>query len=109
MYIPLLQSLASPAASSSTSTTTTSGSTEVQGLNTMFLQLLTAQLKSQSPMSPLDPNQFVAQLAQFDSLSALTQIQELMQTLVKNTTPTPSSNPIAANAISAPSLNSSSH
>ena len=53
----------------------------------MFLQLLTAQLQAQSPIDPLDPNQFVAQLAQFQSLSELTQIDGYMQTLVANTTP----------------------
>ncbi len=53
----------------------------------MFLQLLSAQLQAQSPIDPLDPNQFVAQLAQFQSLSALTQIDQYMQTLVANTTP----------------------
>jgi flagellar basal-body rod modification protein FlgD len=86
VYVPLLQSLASPAAaSSSTSQSTTS--TAVEDVNNMFLQLLTAQLKSQSPISPLDPNQFVGQLAQFNSLSELTQIRDLMQTLVKIASP----------------------
>jgi len=93
MYIPLLQSLASPAATSSSSTPTpkTSASTAVDDVNNMFLQLLTAQLKSQSPISPLDPNQFVAQLAQFNSLSELTQIRDLMQKLVTIASPQPSS------------------
>jgi len=103
MYVPLLQSLASPTASSSPSAPTTSSSTAVEDVNTMFLQLLTAQLKSQSPISPLDPNQFVAQLAQFNSLSELAQIHQLMQTLVSNTTPKPSTHS-AAN----PTSNSSS-
>ena len=93
MYIPLLQSLTSPAAASSSSTPTpkTSASTAVDDVNNMFLQLLTAQLKSQSPISPLDPNQFVAQLAQFNSLSELTQIRDLMQTLVTIASPQSSS------------------
>jgi len=38
-----------------------------------------AQLKSQSPLNPLDPNQFVAQLATFNSLSELTQIRQILQ------------------------------
>ncbi len=50
----------------------------------MFLQLLTAQLKAQSPIDPLDPNQFVGQLAQFQSLSELTQIKLGIQTLVSD-------------------------
>jgi flagellar basal-body rod modification protein FlgD len=53
-------------------------------LTNTFLQLLTIQLKNQSPLDPLDPNQFVVQLAQFDSLGELTQIQSLMQTLVND-------------------------
>lgn len=92
MYIPLLRSLNSPqpavtaasanaksAASSSTSSPDSTG-----GLDTMFLQLLSAQLKAQSPTNPLDPNQFVAQLAQFQSLSELTQIDQGIQTLVSD-------------------------
>jgi flagellar hook assembly protein FlgD len=41
-------------------------------------------------MDPLDPNQFVAQLAQFQSLSELTQIDQSMQTLVSALTGTSS-------------------
>ena len=57
----------------------------------MFLQLLAAQLKAQSPTDPLDPNQFVAQLAQFQSLSALTDIDQNIQTLVNSLTTSHSS------------------
>lgn len=118
MYTSLLQSLnspthtassqaAAPSAASSSSSTTTPG----VDLTNTFLQLLTVQLQNQSPLNPLDPNQFVTQLAQFDSLGELTQIQELMQTLVNDVNPTPSTTPGAAagtsaNAISSPSLNS---
>jgi flagellar basal-body rod modification protein FlgD len=49
-----------------------------QDLNNMFLQLLVAQLKSQSPLDPMDPTQFVGQLAQFNSLSELTQIRQIL-------------------------------
>ena len=81
----------------------------------MFLQLLSAQLKAQSPTNPLDPNQFVAQLAQFQSLSELTQIDELMQTLVGNTTSASGSSgkahPVATSSspVSSAILNSISH
>jgi flagellar basal-body rod modification protein FlgD len=34
----------------------------------MFLKLLTAQLKNQDPMSPMDPNQFMSQLAQLSTV-----------------------------------------
>ncbi len=44
-----------------------------------FLTLLMTQLKTQDPLSPMDPTQMVTQLAQFDSLSELTQIRQLLQ------------------------------
>jgi len=50
------------------------GSTDGQ----MFMQLLMAQLKSQDPMAPTDANQFVSQLVDFNSLSELTQIRQLV-------------------------------
>ena len=101
MYIPLLQSLANSHAAAASSTGSTSSSSAssptdtTSTLDTEFLQLLSAQLKAQSP---LDPNQFVAQLAQFQSLSDLTQIDELMQTLVNNTSPATSSSAGAQSA-----------
>lgn len=85
MYIPLLQSLGTshPAGSRAASDSSSSSTSDpTGGLNTMFLQLLTAQLKAQSPIDPLDPNQFVAQLAQFQSLSALTDIDQNIQTML---------------------------
>ena len=117
MYVPLLQSPISSnslsAAMNSPSASTSKDSTG--GLNTMFLQLLTAQLKAQSPINPLDANQFVAQLAQIQSLSALTQIDQLMQILVTgNVQPAASSakaQASAANSIpnSNPAVSSVSH
>ncbi|MBZ5663514.1 MAG: hypothetical protein LAO30_02830 [Acidobacteriia bacterium] len=108
--------LHSPARAASTSPATSNAATSSTDpgadLTSMFLQLLTAQLKSQSPLDPLDPNQFVAQLAQFESLGTLTQIQELMQTLVNDVSPTSNSSAGAgarAASNSTPSPNSSSH
>jgi flagellar basal-body rod modification protein FlgD len=110
VYIPPLQSLNSTAQPASTS------SNPGADLTSTFLQLLTAQLQSQSPLDPLDPNAFVAQLAQFNSLGELTQIESLMQTLVNNTTPAScpnssgnASSSAVANSTSAPSLTSISH
>lgn len=45
----------------------------------MFLQLLVAQLKHQDPTTPQDPSQFVAELAQFSQL-------EQTVTIAQNTT-----------------------
>ncbi|MGA7573841.1 MAG: flagellar hook capping FlgD N-terminal domain-containing protein [Terriglobales bacterium] len=118
MHASLLQMLqpaqaaARSNATSSSATTSSSSSTATDpgaDLTNTFLQLLTVQLKNQSPLDPVDPNQFVTQLAQFNSLGELTQIQELMQTLVNNTSPTTSTAGASANAISTARPNSMSH
>jgi flagellar basal-body rod modification protein FlgD len=74
-------------------------------LTNTFLQLLSVQLENQSPMNPVDPNQFVTQLATFDSLGELTQIQSLMQTLVNDVGGSSSS---AASAVANASATSTS-
>ncbi len=40
-----------------------------------FLMLLVAQLQNQDPLSPDDPTEFTAQLAQFSSLEQLTSLK----------------------------------
>jgi len=106
----------SAAASSSATTSTSSPTDPGVDLTNTFMQLLSVQLENQSPLDPVDPNQFVTQLAQFDSLGELTQIQQLMQTLVNAVTPT--SNPTSGasananasvNSTSSPSRNSVAH
>src|SRR5271163_4223698 len=62
-----------------------------QSLNNMFLQLLVAQLQNQDPTSPVDPSQFVGQLAQFSELSEVTSIYQLLQQVVPGSTGTGSS------------------
>ncbi len=62
-----------PAASTGANTTSAASSTAVNtaGIGeefNNFLQLLTAQIKNQDPLSPLDSTQFVEQLATFSSL-----------------------------------------
>jgi flagellar basal-body rod modification protein FlgD len=104
-----------PAAASSTPTTpttTSSGLPTSQGLDTMFLQLLVAQLQNQDPTSPLDPSQFVGQLAQFSELSEVTQIDQIMQQFAGSagtgtsgssggSSPAPGGTPIPANPLAA--------
>ena len=46
-----------------------------------FLQLLTTQLAHQDPTAPQDNGEMIAQLAQFSSLEALTQIQETLDAI----------------------------
>lgn len=121
MYTSLLQMLhpaaqttsrTSTASSAAATSATTSSSTDPGvDLTNTFLQLLSVQLQNQSPLDPVDPNQFTVELAQFDSLGELTQIQQLMQTLVNDVTST--SSPVSgaaanasANSIPTPNLNS---
>lgn len=117
MLQPAAQAASRQATSSSSSATSSSSSSSSApgvDLTNTFLQLLSVQLENQSPMNPVDPNQFVTQLATFDSLGELTQIQSLMQTLV-NDVGGPSSAAsgdsvnASANSTSTPSVNSISH
>ena len=56
-----------------------------------FLTLLTAQLKNQNPLDPLDTNQFTSQMVQFASVQQQMKQNDTLTTLVANTN--------AANAI----------
>jgi flagellar basal-body rod modification protein FlgD len=46
-----------------------------------FLKLLTAQLRFQNPLSPLDDADFIGQMAQFSSLEQMTNVAEGMERL----------------------------
>ena len=46
-----------------------------------FLALMVAQLKNQDPFKPLDPSQYVGQLAQFSSVSGLSEINKNISSL----------------------------
>jgi flagellar basal-body rod modification protein FlgD len=48
----------------------------------MFLRLMTAQLKNQDPLQPLDGTQFVAQLAQFSGVEQQIKTNERLDTLL---------------------------
>jgi flagellar basal-body rod modification protein FlgD len=64
-------------------------SSPIQDTNNMFMQLLTAQLKNQSPLDPVDPMQFTTQLVQFNMLDQLAQIRALLQQTAAPVTATP--------------------
>jgi flagellar basal-body rod modification protein FlgD len=85
------------AATSSTNGTTTSNSSSAASNSNItandFLTLLVSELKNQDPTQPTDPNQYITQLAQVNSLQQLISINQGIGTL--NTT------------ISAPSSSSS--
>jgi flagellar basal-body rod modification protein FlgD len=56
----------------------TTATNAISGTDNLFLQLLTAQLKSQSPLDPVDPTQFVGQLVQMNTLDQIAQIHQLL-------------------------------
>jgi len=64
---------------STTSTPNTAGS-EILGKND-FLLLLVAQLEAQDPLSPMDSQDFSAQLAQFSSLEQMTNVNANLEKL----------------------------
>ncbi|HEX3738629.1 MAG TPA: flagellar hook capping FlgD N-terminal domain-containing protein [Terriglobales bacterium] len=66
-------------ANTSSSSSASSTSDPAQDTNNMFLTLLTAQLKNQSPLDPVDPMQFTTELVQFNMLDQLTQINSVLQ------------------------------
>jgi flagellar hook assembly protein FlgD len=76
-----------------------SAAANTQPTEDMFLKLLVAQLKNQSPDSPADATQFVTQLAQFSQLEQATQmasdLDAIKAALTTNPSPraTPSTTP----------------
>ena len=74
---PTLTSLSTTASSGSS----TSSSTEIAGNFQQFLLLLTTQLKNQSPLDPLDTNQFTQQLVQFASVEQQLKTNATLTTL----------------------------
>jgi flagellar basal-body rod modification protein FlgD len=77
-------------------------STDKLASQSVFLQLLVAQLKNQDPQNPADGTQFVTQLAQFTTLEQTTQSRSDLDAILKvMQTPLP---PAAAPAASPSSI-----
>ena len=72
----------SSSTSTSTSTSTVSGGTSIANNFDQFLTLLTTQLKNQSPLDPLDTNQFTAQLVQFAGVEQQLKTNETLTSLL---------------------------
>lgn len=72
--------------SSSTGTTTAQTSNEAVMGKEDFLKLLVAQMQNQDPLSPDDPTEFTAQLAQFSSLEQLFTLNESVNNMVASST-----------------------
>ncbi|MBU1312042.1 MAG: LfgD [Gammaproteobacteria bacterium] len=54
-----------------TSAISSNGATNAEGLSSMFLQLLVAQISHQNPLDPMDGTQYVSQLAEFANVESL--------------------------------------
>ncbi|MDB5039500.1 MAG: flagellar hook capping protein [Candidatus Eremiobacteraeota bacterium] len=65
------------------STTPPPASNSVLGQD-QFLQLLTVQLQNQNPLQPMDTTQSIAQLAQFSSVQALTELKTSFSSFQSN-------------------------
>ena len=78
------------AATPPTTGTTTSTSSNSNITASDFLTLLVSELKNQDPTQPTDPNQYITQLAQVNSLQQLISINQGIGTL-DSAIPTPSS------------------
>jgi flagellar basal-body rod modification protein FlgD len=78
---------ASTAAKAAAATDSTSaGRTRLAENFDMFLTLLTTQMKNQDPTSPMDSNQFMAQLVQMTGVEQQLATNDLLKQLVSNTT-----------------------
>lgn len=81
--LAVIKAADSPASAGSTSQTSTNGIQPQQITTQDFMTLLTTQLQNQDPTNPVDPTQFVTQLAQFTTLDQVSQINSLLQTIVQ--------------------------
>lgn len=87
-------------ATGATSSTPTAGTTvlstaEAKYTDNTFLQLLTAQLKNQNPLDPLDTNAFTQQLVQFSSVEQQLKTNDFLSALVQANTNSVQTNAVA--------------
>ncbi|MGO4404317.1 flagellar hook assembly protein FlgD [Bosea sp. RAF48] len=68
--------------STTSNSTVTGGTTGIANNFDQFLTLLTTQLKNQSPLDPLDTNQFTAQLVQFAGVEQQLKTNETLSSLL---------------------------
>ena len=86
MFSPKNNMMVLPRAAASDPSSGSSTNDVLSGDNgEMFMNLLLAQLQAQDPLAPMDTNQMVSQLTQFDELSEVTQIRELLQGMTSST------------------------
>ncbi|MCY0880636.1 MAG: flagellar hook capping protein [Firmicutes bacterium] len=73
---------ASSSSSSSAAVSSSSVSSSSQLGESAFLTLLSAELKYQDPLQPVNNTQFISELAQFSQLSAVTQQSQTLQNIL---------------------------
>jgi len=83
MAVTSTQAAGQSAGSSTVTQAAKSGFSALDG--TAFLKLLIAQLKNQDPTKPVDPTQYVAQLAQFSSVEQAVRTNTLIDGLITTT------------------------
>jgi flagellar basal-body rod modification protein FlgD len=79
----------------SPATGTSSAKTSIANNFDQFLQLLTTQLKNQSPLDPLDTNQFTQQLVQFASVEQQLKTNDTLTALLSLSKATSTSNALS--------------
>lgn len=80
-----MATISSVTAANAASTTTSSATNAAKGIASnfdQFLQLLTTQLRNQSPLDPLDSNQFTQQLVQFAGVEQQINTNKTLEQLV---------------------------
>ncbi len=81
MMVTGIQSSANSA--DTTATATASATTKVSGLGRdAFMKLMLAQMRQQDPLNPMDNTDFLAQLAQFNALEEMVQLNQTMVNFV---------------------------
>jgi flagellar basal-body rod modification protein FlgD len=83
------QQTQAPVATQSPATTGTTAAQSGTQLNAnfdMFLQLLTAQLRNQSPLDPMKPDQFAQQITQYSAVEQQIRTNSLMERLITSST-----------------------
>jgi flagellar basal-body rod modification protein FlgD len=81
--------------STSASTSSAASNSSIAGNFDQFLQLLTTQLKNQSPLDPLDTNQFTEQLVSFAGVEQQLKTNETLSTLLSINMATTATNAVA--------------
>ncbi|MDI7775492.1 flagellar hook capping FlgD N-terminal domain-containing protein [Asticcacaulis sp. EMRT-3] len=67
---------------SSSSTSNSNGAADLTGNYTTFLNLLTAQIKNQDPLSPMDTTQWTNQLVQYSGVEQQLKANQYLESLV---------------------------